>query len=139
MSSPSPLPPVLLVDDNPDDLFVLRQRLQRAGVENPVISFEDGVEAMTYLKRTMADKTATPPSVMFLDLRMPRCGGFEILKWVKAQPPLTNMRVVIVSTSTLPEDAARAERLGAAHCLAKYPTPEQLAEIVLVPAERRRR
>lgn len=138
MSIPSSLPPVLLVDDNVDDLFVLRQRLLRAGVENPVESFEEGEEAMTYLKRVMSDKTKPVPCLMLLDLRMPRCGGFEVLKWIKAQPALTGMRVIIVSTSSLPEDAARAQRLGAAQFLAKFPAPEQLAEIIKAPTERRR-
>lgn len=134
----SPLPPVLLVDDNVDDLFVLRQRLLRAGLENPIESFDDAEDAMTYLKRLIADKAQPIPCVLFLDLRMPRCGGFEVLKWVKAQPALTPMRVVIVSTSALPEDATRAQTLGATEFLAKYPSPEQLAEIVKAAGERRR-
>jgi CheY-like chemotaxis protein len=67
---------------------------------------------------------------MFLDLRMPRCGGFEVLKWVRAQPSLMNLKVVIVSTSALPEDATRARQLGALQFLSKYPSPETLAEIV---------
>lgn len=123
-------PPILLVDDNPDDLFVLRQRLLRARVENPIQSFEDGEEAMTHLKRLIDDPKAVKPCVLFLDLRMPRCGGFDVLKWVKAQPGLGGLRVCIVSTSTLPEDAARAAQLGAERFMAKYPAPELMGEIV---------
>jgi CheY-like chemotaxis protein len=129
--------PVMLVDDNVDDLFVLRQRLLRGGIENPILSFEDGEEAMAHLKRTMADPTTPLPAVMFLDLRMPRCGGFEVLKWVRSQEPLNALRVVIVSTSALPEDAARAQQLGALQFLSKYPSPETLAEIVKAATERR--
>jgi CheY-like chemotaxis protein len=120
----------MVVDDNVDDLFVLRQRLLRGAVENPILSFEDGEEAMAHLKRAMADPSAPLPRVMFLDLRMPRCGGFEVLKWVRAQPPLAEMQVVIVSTSSLPEDSTRALQLGAMQFLPKYPSPETLAEIV---------
>jgi CheY-like chemotaxis protein len=133
MSSPS-LFPVMVVDDNVDDLFVLRQRLLRGGVENPILAFEDGEEAMAYLKRAMADPSVPLSRMMFLDLRMPRCGGFEVLKWVRAQPPLAEMRVVIVSTSSLPEDSARALQLGAMQFLQKYPSPETLAEIVKIAA-----
>lgn len=130
MPNVRPLFPVLLVDDNVDDLFLLRQRLLRGGVENPILSFEEGEEAMAHLKRAMADNTEPLPRVMFLDLRMPRCGGFEVLKWVRAQPALTELQVVIVTTSALPEDASRAQQLGAAQFLSKYPTPETLADIV---------
>jgi CheY-like chemotaxis protein len=129
MPSPGQLPTVLLVDDNPDDLFVMRQRLLRAGVQNPILSFEDGEEAMAHLKSVLEGKTARP-CVLFLDLRMPRCGGFEVLKWVRAQPGLLEVQVVIVSTSALPEDATRAVQLGASQFVSKYPPPELLAEIV---------
>lgn len=128
--SSSSLFPVMLVDDNVDDLFVLRQRLMRGGVENPILSFEDGEEAMAHLKRAMAANGTPCPRVMFLDLRMPRCGGFEVLKWVRSQPALSELQVVIVSTSTLPEDATRATQLGALQFLAKYPSPETMADIV---------
>jgi two-component system response regulator len=120
----------MLVDDNPDDLFVMRQRLLRSGVENPVLTFEDGDEAMGHLKRVIADTPAELPAVIFLDLRMPRRGGFEVLKWIRAQAALVDVQVVIVSTSTLPEDANRALALGAAQFLPKYPTPETFADIV---------
>lgn len=124
--------PVVLVDDNPDDLFVLRQRLLRGGVENPLLSFEDGEEAMSHLKRMIAAGEGPLPGLMLLDLRMPRCGGFEVLKWVRAQPALARLQVAIVSTSSLPEDAARARQLGAVRFLGKYPSPEALAELVEV-------
>ncbi len=126
----APFPPIILVDDNPDDLFVLRQRLLRAAVENPIQTFEDAEEAMAHLKRVVDDPQAVKPCVVFLDLRMPRCGGFDVLKWVKAQPGLAGVRVYIVSTSTLPEDAARAAQLGAERFIAKYPAPELMGAIV---------
>ena len=130
MPNARPLFPVVLVDDNVDDLFVLRQRLLRGGVENPLLSFEEGEEAMAHLKRAIAHNSEPLPRVMFLDLRMPRCGGFEVLKWVRSQPALVDLQVIIVSNSALPEDASRAQHLGAAQFLSKYPSPETLAEIV---------
>ena len=130
MPNARPLFPVVLVDDNVDDLFVLRQRLLCGGVENPILSFEEGEEAMAHLKRAMANQAEPLPRVMFLDLRMPRCGGFEVLKWTRSQPALPDLQVVIVSNSALPEDANRAQHLGAAQFLSKYPSPETLAEIV---------
>jgi CheY-like chemotaxis protein len=125
---------VVLVDDNVDDLFVLRQRLLRGGVENPILSFEDGEEAMAHLTRAMVDVPSARPRIMFLDLRRPRCGGFEVLKWVRSQPALFDLQVAIVSTSALPEDAARALQLGAIQFLPKYPSPETLAELVKTAA-----
>lgn len=124
------LPPIILVDDNPDDLFFLRERLRRAKVDHPLLSFGDGEEAMVYLQRYATPDAGPLPCLMFLDLRMPRCGGFEVLKWVRDQPWLDRMPVAIVTTSTLPEDAARAQRLGASHFFNKYPPPDVLAEVV---------
>lgn len=129
MSFAGQLSPVLLVDDNADDLFVLRARLMRGGVENPIESFEAGEEAMAYMKRLM-EGAGPLPCTVFLDLRMPRCGGFEVLKWIKSHEALSGVRVVIVSTSNLAEDAKRATQLGAERFLAKYPAPETLAQIV---------
>jgi len=133
MSSSGLLSPVVLVDDNADDLFVLRQRLLRGGVDHPIVTCEDGEEAMAHLKRIVG-KPAECPVVIFLDLRMPRCGGFEVLKWVRAQPAFDGVPVIIVSTSALLEDSARALQLGAAQFLSKYPAPETLAEIVKAAA-----
>jgi CheY-like chemotaxis protein len=128
----------MLIDDNPDDLFVVRQRVLRSGIQNPVISFEDGDDAMAHLKRVMADNPSELPGVIFLDLRMPRRGGFEILKWVRSQPALVHVPVIIVSTSALPEDANRAMTLGAAQFLSKFPAPEMLAEVIEAATRPRR-
>jgi CheY-like chemotaxis protein len=138
MASTGQLSPIFLIDDNADDLFLMRQRLQRAGVENPVLAFDDGEEAMAELKRSL-DEPQKLPCAMFLDLRMPRCGGFEVLKWVRAQQSLSRTKVYIVSTSALPEDAARAKQLGADQFMAKYPSPEALAEAVKAAQSPRRR
>ena len=138
MSSSEPSP-VLVIDDNVDDLFVMRQRLLRAGIENPILSFEDGEEAMAHLKRAIGHPDAKLPSLIFLDLRMPRRGGFDVLKWIRAQPTLSDIPVFIVSTSSLPEDAARAQQLGASGFLGKFPTPEALAEIVRSKVDGRRK
>lgn len=130
MSTPNPLFPVLVVDDNIDDLFVLRQRLLRTGIPNPIVTFEDGAEAMAHLKRVLGGENEPVPVIMFLDLRMPKCGGFEVLKWVRTQPGLSPMPVVIVSNSPLPENAARAKQLGASRFVAKFPSPDALADMV---------
>ncbi len=86
---------------------------------------------MAYLKR-LVETSAPLPCTVFLDLRMPRCGGFEVLRWIRSQAAFADVRVVIVSTSGLPEDAKRAKELGAEQFLAKYPAPETLAEIVKI-------
>src|SRR4051812_2770970 len=120
--------PILLVDDNADDLFVLRQRVLRSGVKNPVLTFEDGEDAMAYLRNLRPGDSA--PCVMFLDVRMPATGGFEVLKWVREQPSLAALPVVIITTSALPEDAARARKFGATRFLKKFPTPEEFATVI---------
>lgn len=127
------LPPVLIVDDNPEDVFVIRRRLQIAGVENPLIAIDDGDEAILFLRgaTTLEGRRRNfVPCVMFLDLRMPCFGGFDVLAWVREQPVLTAMRVVIVSACGLPEDMERARLLGAHEYLVKYPPALTLGGIV---------
>ncbi len=131
MSSSSPLPPIVLVDDNPEDLFVLRQRLLRGGVTNPLVTFEEAEDAEEYLQQIMLAGETSAPVVIFLDVRMPKRGGFELLKWVRAQPALLATHVVMISTSPLQEDATRAAKLGAVQFLSKYPSPEVLAAVVM--------
>src|SRR3954462_10509509 len=113
---------ILLADDSEDDEILLKRVLRLSGLANPVILVRDGEEAIAYLKGqgAYADREKHPlPKVLMLDLKMPRKDGFEVLQWVKAQPQLKDILVVVLTSSDRTEDMERSYQLGANSFLSK--------------------
>jgi two-component system, response regulator len=122
------LPPVVIVDDSPDELFLTRRLLMKTDVKNPVVCIEEGGQAITYLKGAMEENCA--PCLVLLDINMPGIGGFDVLKWARAQARLQNTAIVMLSTSGEQRDRARAEKHGASGYLVKYPTTSQAQSVI---------
>lgn len=122
--------PILLADDNTEDLFFLRRKLARIGVRNPIVSVEDGFEAIRVLKTCRADGHPPIPSILFLDIKMPGVTGFSVLSWIRAVDALDVMKVVMVSDSEEPCDIELATELGANAYLIKYPSADSLADVI---------
>lgn len=113
MSSPSP---ILLAEDNENDAFLLRLALQKIEVSHPLVVARDGQEAVDYLDghAPYADRARFPlPSLLLLDLKMPRVNGFEVLAWLRQRPELGALPVVVLSSSGLESDIEKAKQLGA--------------------------
>jgi CheY-like chemotaxis protein len=109
-------PAVLIADDDSNDVFFLRRALQKAGLAHPVLDVPDGELAIHYLSgdANYADRSRFPiPSLMFLDLKMPKVSGFEVLEWINTQKNLGDLKVVVLSSSGLQSDIQRARTLGA--------------------------
>jgi len=108
---------VLLVEDDLNDIFIIKRAFRSARIPNPLQVVTDGEEAMAYLRGDgkYADRNAHPlPSLMVMDIHMPRLSGFEVLEWVKGKPqPLRRIPIIIVSSSDSPADINRAYELGA--------------------------
>jgi two-component system response regulator YesN len=122
------LPPILIVDDEKDDIDLLRRRLRDAGVPHPVLPFVNSAEALDFLRALPNEPEAMllQPAVMFLDINMPVVHGFVFLKWVRSQADLDDMQVIMVSGSDKPADRERALKLGADAYLVKFPEPAML-------------
>jgi CheY-like chemotaxis protein len=106
---------VLLVEDDLNDIFLVKRAFKLAQKQNALQVVTDGEEAMAYLRGAgkYADRTGFPlPMLIVMDLKMPRRTGFEVLEWVKADPLLRRIPVVIVSSSDNPADINRAYDLG---------------------------
>ena len=124
---------ILLVEDSPDDAFFFHRAVHKSGLSAVTHMAADGVEAMDYLlnKGRFADAAAHPaPDIMFLDLKLPHVNGFEVLEWMREHAECPRPPVVVLTSSSQPEDQERAEALGAALFLTKPPAPEQLREAV---------
>lgn len=123
---PNSLPPILVADDESNDVFLLRRALHKAGVTNPIIGVADGEELLEFLNG--ATFGGLIPCALFLDIKMPRMGGFEALAAIRQHPALRALKVIMLTSSDLPADVERAKELGADSYLVKFPTPEALAQ-----------
>lgn len=124
---------LLLVDDNEDDIFFTKQAIKKAKILNGVQTAADGQEAIEYLSGAgkFRNRMAFPmPALLLLDLKMPRKGGFEVLEWIRKQPSLRNLVVVILSTSCERADIEKAYQFGANSYLQKPSSTEVLAEMM---------
>ena len=121
--------PVLLIDDDDDAILLIQLLLKRAGVTSPVNIATDGEKAVAYFQSLMKDRTFPPPQIVFLDLKLPRTSGFEVLKWIRAQPELVDLPVVIMSSSNRPLHMETAHALGADFYCEKYPAHEELVAL----------
>jgi CheY-like chemotaxis protein len=123
---------ILLVDDNEDDVFLMQRAIQAAQISNPVHILEDGREAIHYLAGDgkYSNRAEFPlPSIVFLDLKLPFKSGHEVLQWIRSQPQLETLVVVVLTSSNEPGDIKRCYALGANSYLVKPPTPEQLIDL----------
>jgi CheY-like chemotaxis protein len=120
---------ILLVEDSPDDVFFFRRAAGKSGISCDTHVAVDGVEAMDYLlnKGRFADVAAyPPPHIIFLDLKLPHVNGFEVLEWMRRQAQCPAAPVVVLTSSSQPEDQQQAEALGAVLFLTKPPAPDQI-------------
>ncbi|RKP43905.1 response regulator [Trinickia fusca] len=104
---------ILLVEDSPTDVMLTLEAMEQYKVANPLDIVEDGVEAMTYLKREGKYADASRPGLIILDLNLPRKSGREVLRDLKSDPEFMNIPVVILTTSKSEEDVARSYGLHA--------------------------
>ncbi len=125
--------PILLVDDSDNDLFLTRAAFKEVGFNTPLQEVRNGEEAIAYLKGdgVYSDRSQYPlPAVMLLDLNMPLKSGFDVLKWVRTQPELKRMAVIILSASMRSQDVDQAFELGANSFLVKPGTISELVKMI---------
>src|SRR3954464_4392217 len=123
---------ILLADDSADDEFLFRRAVRLSGLANPLIVVRDGDEVIAYLKGEgkYHDRETHPlPKVLMLDLKMPRKTGFEVLQWVRQQPELKDVMVVVLTGSELSDDRDRSLAMGAQSVMAKPCTAEGLKQL----------
>lgn len=128
---------IALVEDNEDDVFFMRRALKGAGITAAVHVLTDGQQAIDYLTGNFSAGTGrTMPSIVFLDLKLPYCTGFEVLESMRRSGTLEATQVVILTSSPEERDRKRARELGATAYLVKPPTPSMLKELFATVARR---
>jgi len=124
---------LLVVDDDLDDQELLQEALRDVGFVHTVVCVDDGTELLDYLHRRdrFVDQDAYPdPSLILLDLQMPRMGGMEALASLHDHENLWRIPIVIMTTSWSEDDIARAYDLGVNAFLMKPVLYEELVEQV---------
>ncbi|MEI8313905.1 MAG: response regulator [Verrucomicrobiota bacterium] len=107
---------ILYAEDDPNDAFFLQHAFDEVGIHNPLQIVKDGQEAIDYLAGVglFTDRRRyPPPCLILLDLKMPRKSGIEVLAWIRAQPAMCCVPVLVLSASCLASDLEKASLLGA--------------------------
>jgi CheY-like chemotaxis protein len=130
---------ILYVEDEETDVVLLRLGFERAGMTEEINSVADGEDAINYLAGNgcFADRARYPlPMLVLLDINLPRKSGFEVLAWIRQQPQLGALPVVVYTSSARQSDRARACSLGASDYLVKPANLESIADIASKLKER---
>jgi CheY-like chemotaxis protein len=126
---------LLLADDDPDDRLLIKDALDETRSTADFYAVEDGVELMDYLRRRgryVDSSEAPPPSLILLDLKMPRKSGHQALKEIKEDPKLQRIPVVILTTSSQQRDISLSYDLGVNSFITKPATFGALVETMRV-------
>jgi CheY-like chemotaxis protein len=121
---------ILLVDDDPHDVVLIRLAFRKVGIIDTIELVKDGLEAMRYIRGEgiYSDRRRFPlPTLMLLDLNMPQTSGFDVLSWIREQPFVSNLTVIVMTGSQDSDDIQRAYRLGADSYLVK---PTKFSDLV---------
>ena len=121
---------VLLVEDDPGDVLIAREALAAGRLSTELHVVTDGVDAMSYLRRTDDFTDATRPDLILLDLNLPRKSGHEVLAEVKRDPDLLRIPVVVLTTSQAQEDVAKSYDLHASVHVSKPADFDQFTDVV---------
>jgi DNA-binding response OmpR family regulator len=124
--------PILLVEDDPNDVFFFKCAMKKESLASPLQVASDGQQAIDYLQGAgkFADREEYPlPYLVVLDLKLPFVMGLDVLKWIRQQPQLSPI-VVILSSSQEDTDITAAYRLGANGYLVKSPDFTKLQDMV---------
>lgn len=120
---------VMLVEDDPADVLLVRDALEYHKVADPLSVLSDGIEAMRYLRREDPYREAVRPHLILLDLGLPRKSGPEVLSEIRSDPALRAIPVVTLTSSIGEEDMLQALKLHAEAIILKPVSPENFMRI----------
>lgn len=125
---------ILLAEDTEDDVIFFRHALTVSRLRTTLAHVHDGQEAIAYLRAEppFSDRTKHPfPEMIVTDLKMPRADGFDLLTWLNKHPDCAVIPTLVLSSSYMDSDVAKAYQLGANAFLSKPSDINQYAELLL--------
>lgn len=124
---------ILIVEDDANDVLLIQRAFAKARILNPLQTVGNGDDAVAYLvgEGPFGDRQRHPfPVLVLLDLKLPRRTGLEVLEWIRAQPGLKRLPVVVLTSSKEATDVNRAYDLGANSYLVKPVGFDSLLDLV---------
>ena len=112
---------IMLIEDNPADVFLVKKALEANNVESDVMHFQDGDQAIRSLLSEGEDHGVQLPDLILLDLNLPCRDGLDVLHAIRSNPRLADIPVAILTSSEAPSDKNRASTIGAVHYIIKPP------------------
>src|SRR5258708_436525 len=126
---------VLLVEDEASDAALIARAFEKAALNSRMVRLSDGDQAVSYLRGDPPydERLAYPlPSVILLDIKLPRRSGFEVIEWIrKQQRPLNRVMIVMLTSSRIKADVNHAYELGANSYLTKPDNSQRLMELAV--------
>jgi CheY-like chemotaxis protein len=125
---------ILIAEDDPNDVILLERALRRNGINNPLQVTRDGEAALSYLQGIgeYGDREKYPfPSVLFLDVQMPKKSGLEVLKWLYEHPECRVIPKIVLTSSKEESHIDEAYALGANSYVVKPAGFENLAQMIM--------
>jgi CheY-like chemotaxis protein len=124
---------ILIAEDDENDIHLLEVALRRAGINNPLQFVRDGEEAIDYLRHEgkFADRVQYPlPTVIITDIKMPRCSGLEVLRWINSHSECSIIPTIVLSASAETKDVRSAYELGASTYFQKPGSIDELTDMM---------
>lgn len=129
MSGVSGVSRVVLIEDNPADVFLIREAIREKGLDVDLVHYSDGEEAWTNLSQP-ADPLLLPPSLILLDLNLPKTEGVSLLRQIREHPALAKVPVAVLTSSQSPIDEREVLQFGHTRFIHKAPTLDEFFEEV---------
>lgn len=120
---------ILLAEDNPGDVLLFREALRVCKVAHELTVADDGEKALKLLEKAGTAEGGTRPDLIVLDVNLPRRSGQEILRWVRGNPTLAGVPVIILTSSASPDDRTKAMESGANLYVQKSSDLDEIFEI----------
>lgn len=122
--------PVLLVDDNPDDVLITKRVWTKVRIKNPLYVANDGEEALRLLCREGEYEDTPTPCLILLDLNMPRMDGFKTLEKIKGDAALRIIPVIVLTSSDRDKDIERVYQIGCNSYIVKPVSSKDFIEVI---------
>ncbi len=124
---------MIVVDDDPDDLFVFQWILKKTGVPVEIVPFTSSVEAADFFSRVARSRLPCPEdTIIFSDVKMPGLTGFDLLQQIRAHPEFRTTPVFMISGANEPLDRDQSHQLGANGYFQKFPTVTEFTELLRI-------
>jgi CheY-like chemotaxis protein len=123
--------PILLVDDDTNDIMIAKRAFEKSQIHNKIYVTHNGEEAIQFLRKEGKYKDMPTTGLVILDLNMPKVDGFEVLETIKGDEKLKSTPIIVLTSSSRPEDIERAYKLGCNSFIVKPVNFEDFIEAVM--------